>query len=162
MGFLDKVQQAIDKGQDKLGDLQAKRSSDQLLRDLGAWYYASRTGRDGGDGAGHVERLVGELQAFEAANGPLGGDITADPAAAAAEPPDAVIPDGGPPPAADPAGGPWVDPVAAPPPPPFSTTPPPAPPAAPMPPAEPSAPVTPGPPPPPPTSGPPPPPPPGA
>jgi hypothetical protein len=146
MGFLDKVQQAIDKGQDKLGDLQAKRSSDQLLRDLGAWYYAARTGRDGGAGAGHVERLVGELQAFEAANGPLGGDTTADPAAPTGGPADAVVPDGGPPPVPDPA---------APPPPPFSTSPP----AAPMPPAEPSAPVTPGPPPPPPSSGPPPPPP---
>lgn len=157
MGFLDKVQQAIDKGQDKIGDLQAKRSSDQLLRDLGAWYYAERTGRDGGDGAGHVERLVSELQAFEAANGPLGGDTPADPAAAAVAP-DAVIPDGGPPPATDAPGGPWANPVAPPPPAPFSTSPPP-PPAAPMPPAEPTAPVTPGPPPPPPTSGPPPPPP---
>lgn len=161
MGFLDKVQQAIDKGQDKIGDLQAKRSSDQLLRDLGAWYYAERTGRDGGDGAGHVERLVGELQAFEAANGPLGGDTTADPAAPGSPASAAVIPDGGPPPGADAPGGPWADPAAAPPPPPFSTSPPP-PPAAPMPPAEPAAPVTPGPPPPPPTSGPPPPPAPGA
>ncbi len=44
MGFLDKamsqVQQAAKQGQDKLDDMQAKKTADGLLRDLGAWYYA--------------------------------------------------------------------------------------------------------------------------
>ena len=70
MGFLDKamsqVQQAAKQGQDKIDDMQAKKASDGLLRDLGAWYYAVQTGRDNGQGAAELARLVGELQAHEA------------------------------------------------------------------------------------------------
>ena len=150
MGFLDKLQQTaketLDKGKDKLDDVQAGKKADQLLRDLGAWYYAGRTGRDSGDAAGHVERLVAELQAHEAEHGPL--DQKAKAAAAEAE----ATPAPPPPP---PAGG------STPPPPPppagESTPPPPPPPATPAPPPPPSA-GTDAPPPPPPTSGPPPPP----
>ena len=62
MGFLDKamaqVQQAAKQGQDKLEDIQAKRGSDALLRDLGAWYYASETGRDNGQGPAEIARLI--------------------------------------------------------------------------------------------------------
>ena len=76
MGFLDKVksqaEQVAKQGQDKINEVQAKRASDALLRDLGAWYYASRTGRDEGRGAEQIERLVGELEAHEAEHGPLG------------------------------------------------------------------------------------------
>jgi hypothetical protein len=135
MGFLDKLQQTaketLDKGKEKLEDVQADRAADKLLRDLGAWYYAGRTGRDDGAAAGHVERLVAELQAHEAAHGELGSakeepEATAAPAAPAAPPAEA-------PPAAPAA------PAAE------------APPATPPAPAEPapSAPVTDGPPPPP-------------
>lgn len=134
MGFLDKVQSAIDKGQDKLEDVKSKRTSDHLLRDLGAWYYATRTGRDAGEGGGHVERLVGELQAFEVANGPLGGAA----APAADQPPDgpgdAVVPDGGPSPSDTAAPLPPPPPMAPPAPPMPSTSPPPPPPPSPPPP----------------------------
>lgn len=133
MGFLDKIQQTaketLDKGKEKLDDVQADRAADKLLRDLGAWYYAGRTGRDNGEAAGHVERLVAELQAHEAEHGELGKDKAAP--AAAAPVPDPAAP-------APPAG-------AAP-----QPAPPAAPPAADVPPAAPSAPVTDGPPPPPP------------
>lgn len=131
MGFLDKLQQTaketLDKGKEKLEDVQAERAADKLLRDLGAWYYASRTGRDGGEAAANIERLVGELQAHEAEHGPLGGDK--DEAAGAPEAPAAPAP---------PAAG--------------APAPAPEPPAEPAPPAAPSAPVTDGPPPPPPAS----------
>jgi hypothetical protein len=90
MGFLDKLQQTaketLDKGKEKLEDVQADRNADKLLRDLGAWYYAGRTGRDNGEGATNIERIVAELQAHEAEHGPLGREHTDDddPAAAAA------------------------------------------------------------------------------
>lgn len=78
MGFLDKLQQSaretLDKGREKLEDVQADRAADKLLRDLGAWYYAGRTGRDRGEGATNIERIVAELQAHEAEHGPLGGE----------------------------------------------------------------------------------------
>ena len=90
MGFLDKamsqVQQAAKQGQDKIDDMQAKKASDGLLRDLGAWYYAVQTGRDNGQGAAELARLVGELQAHEAEHGPLGSGAE-EPAAAAPAPP---------------------------------------------------------------------------
>jgi hypothetical protein len=135
MGFMDKLQQtakeSFEKGKEKLDDVQADRASDKLLRDLGAWYYASRTGRDDGTANDHIERLIGELQAHEAQHGELGK--SAEPAAPAA-------------PAA-----PSTDPFAAPAPPAAAAPPPPAA-AAPSPPPvppTPSAPVTDGPPPPP-------------
>ena len=82
MGFLDKVkagaesaiqqgQQALQQGQDKLDEVQAKKKADGLLRDLGAWHYAVATGRDEGDAADEIARITGELQAHEAANGPI-------------------------------------------------------------------------------------------
>ena len=132
MGFMDKLQQtakeSFEKGKEKLDDVQADRAADKLLRDLGAWYYASRSGRDDGTADQHIERLIGELQAHEAQHGELGKE--APPAAPAA-------------PAADPFAAPA--PSAAAPPPPAAAAPPPPP----VPPT-PSAPVTDGPPPPPP------------
>jgi len=133
MGFMDKLQQtakeSFEKGKEKLDDVQADRTADKLLRDLGAWYYASRSGRDDGTADEHIERLIGELQAHEAQHGELGKE--APPAAPAA-------------PAADPFAAP-ASPAAAPPaaPPAAAAPPPPVPPT-------PSAPVTDGPPPPPP------------
>jgi hypothetical protein len=135
MGFLDKLQQTaketLDKGKEKLEDVQADRAADKLLRDLGSWYYAGRTGRDDGQAAAEVERLVAELQAHEAEHGELG---------ATEEPP--------PPPPPPPASA-ATDPVAPGAPPAAPAPPPPA--AAPVAP-DPAAPVTSGPPPPPPPS----------
>jgi len=127
MGFLDKVQktarETLDKGKDKLEDIQADKKADQLLHDLGAWYYAGRTGRDNGEAAGHVERLVAELQAHEAEHGPLDQKAKARAEAEAeAETPPPPPP---PPPAAEAAIPPPPPPAAdAPTPPP--TPPPPA------------------------------------
>ena len=62
MGFLDKamsqVQQAAKQGQEKLDDLQAKKAADGLLRDLGAWVYATETGRDDGQGPAEIARIT--------------------------------------------------------------------------------------------------------
>lgn len=143
MGFLDKIQQTakdtLDKGKEKLDDVQADRAADKLLRDLGAWYYAGRTGRDNGEAAAHVERLVGELQAHEAEHGELGKEKPEpEPEVATAPAPAPAAAPTPPPPPSSPDAG-----VAAPPPPP-----PPPPPAAPT--APPAPPVTSGPPPPPP------------
>jgi hypothetical protein len=132
MGFMDKLQQtakeSLEKGKAKVDDVQADRAADKLLRDLGAWYYASRSGRDDGTANEHIERLIGELQAHEAQHGELGKE--APPAAPAA-------------PAADPFSAPGPTASAPPAAPPAASAPPPVPPT-------PSAPVTDGPPPPPP------------
>ena len=138
MGFLDKLQQTaketLEKGKEKVEDLQADRKADQLLRDLGAWYYAGRTGRDEGKANENVERIVGELQAHEAEHGQLG-----------TKPDDATAPADG----ADESAAPAAP--AAPEPPAAGAPAPPPPPAVPVPPADPNAPVTSGPPPPPPS-----------
>ena len=152
MGFLDKVkaqaESAVKQGQEKLDEQKAKKKADGLLRDLGAWYYASKTDRDNGQGDAELARLVGELQAHEAEHGPLGrahdddeaaGDPGAEapdaPTSAPAPPapppappaPEAPAPPAPPaPPAAPPAPG-----AGAPPPPPGAPTPP-APPAPPF------------------------------
>lgn len=138
MGFLDKAkeqasalaskaQDAASQGQAKLDAAQAKKHADGLLRDLGAWHYAQRTGRDNGTGAAEIERLHGELQAHEAEHGPLGGERPEQPSAA----PATATPD-------VPVSSPLSTPV--PPAPPTSTDtptppPPPPPPATPTPPA---------------------------
>lgn len=76
MGFLDKAKENLEKvtkqGQDKLDEVQSKRKADALLRDLGAWTYASSTGRDNGQGPAEVARITSELEAHEAEHGPLG------------------------------------------------------------------------------------------
>ena len=91
MGFLDKArdaaqqaatkaQQGMAQGQAKIGEVQAKRASDGLLRDLGAAFYAEQ--RQGGSS----EAVVSALRAIDthvAQNGPIdtssspdGGDTT--------------------------------------------------------------------------------------
>jgi hypothetical protein len=135
MGFLDKLQQTaketLDKGKEKLEDVQADRAADKLLRDLGAWYYAGRTGRDGGAAAEHIERIMGELQAHEAEHGELGAKDEPEPAAAPEAPAAAPAPPAADaPPAAAPAPPAADAPVApAPSPPPVTPGPPPPPPA---------------------------------
>jgi hypothetical protein len=134
MGFLDKLQQTakdtLDKGKEKLEDVQSDRAADKLLRDLGSWYYAGRTGRDGGQAAEHVERLVAELQAHEAEHGELGAKEEAAPppppeSAATEAPPAAPAP-----PAADaPPAAPAPPAAEAPPASPVTSGPPPPPPA---------------------------------
>jgi hypothetical protein len=66
-----KAQEAGKAGQSKFEDVQARRRADGLLRDLGAAYYAKRSGTATGETDGEIERLVGELTAHESEHGPL-------------------------------------------------------------------------------------------
>ena len=129
MGLLDKVKaqataatemakDAAAKGQAKMNEAQAKKVADGMLRDLGAAYYATQTGRATPATEADVTRLVAALEAHESEH----GQITLAPESAAAAPTAA--------PTAAPAGG-----AAAPPPPPppqaaDPASPPPPPPAA--------------------------------
>lgn len=120
MGFLDKVkasaEQALQQGQEKLDEVQAKKKADGLLRELGSWHYAVETGRDEGNGPEQIARITAELQAHEAANGPI--DVGRIPE----EPPPPADPSVPPPPG---AGAPPPPPGAVPPPPPGAVPPPP-------------------------------------
>jgi hypothetical protein len=75
MGFLDKAKQTLQDGakaaQGKLDDATAKRKSDALLRELGAWTFAKHKGGFP-DADANIERVLGELAAHEAEHGPLG------------------------------------------------------------------------------------------
>ncbi len=164
MGFLDKAkeqasalankaQEGISQGQAKLDAQQAKKHADGLLRDLGAWVFAQRTGRDNGGAPANIERIYGELQAHEAEHGQLGDDKEKEsapspveqaeavaPSFAAPQPPagspDPAPPTGPPPgsPTVPPPGSPTVAPPPGSPPPPVEPVAPPASPDAPFPP----------------------------
>jgi hypothetical protein len=122
MGLLDKAKDrvaqatelakdAAQKGQAKLDDLQTKKGSDGMLRDLGAAIYATKTGRTTPTTEADITRLVAALQDYEAQHGQLtlapetpAAGPTAAPAGAGAPPP--------PPAAADPASPPPPPPTA--------------------------------------------------
>jgi hypothetical protein len=141
MGLLDKVKaqataatavakDAAQKGQAKLDEVQSKRGADGILRDLGAAFYATKTGRATPSTDADIDRLVAALQAHESEHGAL--TLAPESAAAAptattfAPPPTAAAP-GSPPPSY-----PTADTASAPPPPPPAAAPgsPPPPPAA--------------------------------
>ena len=82
MGLMDKVKaqaevglakanEATKAGQAKLDQATAKHKADGLLHDLGAALYAERVGRGTDQTTADVERLVGELQAYEVQYGNL-------------------------------------------------------------------------------------------
>ena len=82
MGLMDKVKsqavaagaaarEAAQKGQAKLDDLQAKRAADAILRDLGATFYAEKTGRQTSATPMDQERLVAALKEQEQRRGPI-------------------------------------------------------------------------------------------
>ena len=77
---LTKAQQGVAQGQAKLDEVQAKRQADQLLRDLGAAYYAAE--RSGGprDDVAKALAAVDEHMAAQEA------DRAATPASAAPDP----------------------------------------------------------------------------
>jgi hypothetical protein len=117
MGLLDKVKaqataatelakDAAAKGQAKLDEAQAKRAAEGLLRDLGAAFYATKSGRATPTTDSDIERLVTALQQYESDHGPL----TLAPESPAAGPTAAPTGDGTTPPppaqAADPASPP--------------------------------------------------------
>ncbi len=82
MGFMDKVKaqaeiglakanEATKAGQEKLDQATAKHKADGLLHDLGAAVYAEHVGRGSDQTTADAERIVGELQAYEAEYGDL-------------------------------------------------------------------------------------------
>jgi hypothetical protein len=68
-GLAQKAQEAGKAGQAKLDEVQARRKNDANLRELGAAYFATRQGRADADTAATIERLVGEIAAYEADGG---------------------------------------------------------------------------------------------
>jgi hypothetical protein len=96
VGFMDKVkvqadqlakqaQQGVATGQTKLNELQAKRTADSLLHDLGAAVYAAQ--RQGGPHE-PIEALMAALDAHAVTNGAINTTITLPaPVPAPADPP---------------------------------------------------------------------------
>jgi hypothetical protein len=68
---LAKAGEAGKAGQAKLDAVQAKHRADGLLRELGAAVYGERMGRANAQHDRAIERIVGELQDYEAEYGPL-------------------------------------------------------------------------------------------
>jgi hypothetical protein len=88
MGFLDKAkqqatqlaqkaQEGVKQGQAKLDQTQSKKKEDALLRDLGAAFYAEKTGKATAETAGEIERLLSELRSHEAEAGEISTAPTA-------------------------------------------------------------------------------------
>lgn len=67
-----KAQEAGKAGQAKLEDVQARRRADGVLRELGAAFYAQKSGTAAADNASEIDRLISELKTYEAQYGPLG------------------------------------------------------------------------------------------
>ena len=93
MGLLDEVRarattasemakEAAAKGQAKLDEVQAKKTADGMLRDLGAAFYSTKTDRSTPTTTSDMDRLVAALQDHESEHGPL----TLAPTSAAAGP----------------------------------------------------------------------------
>jgi hypothetical protein len=128
MGLLDKVKaqataatemakDAAAKGQAKMNDVQAKKTADGMLRDLGAAFYATQTGRSTPATDGEIAQLVTSLQAHESEH----GQITLAPESAAAAPTAAPAADSSAAPAPPPPPK-AADPSSPPPPPPTAQT----------------------------------------
>ena len=82
MGLLDKVKaqataatemakDAAAKGQAKMNEAQAKKAADGMLRDLGAAFYATKTGRSTPTTDDEIAQLVTSLQAHESEHGQI-------------------------------------------------------------------------------------------
>ena len=95
MGFLDKAkaqaQQLATKGQEKIEQTQGKRRSDALLRDLGAAFFAQKTGKGTPETDAEIERLLSELREHESQH----GAIDTAPSAGAEERAASPSPEGG-------------------------------------------------------------------
>ena len=83
MGLMDKVKASAEAGlakaseagkagQAKLDAAQAKHRADGVIRDLGAAVYADHVGRATDQTTKDAERILGELQAYEADYGQIG------------------------------------------------------------------------------------------
>ena len=142
MGLMDKVKaqataasvmakDAAQKGQTKLEEVQSKKQADASLKDLGAAYYATLTGRATPTTEADIERLVATLREYESEHGALtlAPESTAgNPTVSPDGPPMATSPSASPPPAPATASSPppppaaAVDPSSPPPPPPAAQT----------------------------------------
>ena len=82
MGFMDKVKEqasvaasvakeAAQKGQTKVEEMQAKRSADGVLRQLGLATYLQQAGRASSTVDGDVAKYVATLKTYEAEHGEL-------------------------------------------------------------------------------------------
>jgi hypothetical protein len=121
MGLLDKVKataatateaakDAAAKGQAKIDEAQAKKAADGLLRDLGAAFYATKTGRATPTTDADIDRLVAALQDHESKYGTM--TLAPESAAAAPTAAPANAPAPPPPQAADPSSPPPPPPAA--------------------------------------------------
>jgi hypothetical protein len=130
MGLLDKVKaqataatemakDAAAKGQAKLDDAQSKKAAEGMLRDLGAAFYATKTGRATPTTDADIERLVGALQQHESEHGPMTLAPESAAAAPTAAPADGAAGAPTPPPPPPPKA---ADPASPPPPPPTAQT----------------------------------------
>jgi hypothetical protein len=96
-----KAQEAGKAGQAKIEDAQARRKADGMLRQLGAAVYAQHSGTAGTDNSADIDRLIAELKAFEAENGPIASkdsgddDAPSSPTATPAPDADTDTPEGG-------------------------------------------------------------------
>jgi hypothetical protein len=126
MGLLDKMKDAAQtatvaakdaaaKGQAKMNEAQAKKAADGLLRDLGAAFYATKTGRATPTTETDIDQLVAALQAHESEHGQITLAPESSAAAPTATPADGSAAPPPPPPAA-------ADPASPPPPPPAAQT----------------------------------------
>ena len=129
MGLLDKVKaqataatemakDAAAKGQAKLDEAQAKKAAEGMLRDLGAAFYATKTGRTTPTTDADIDRLVAALQQHESDHGPM----TLAPESPAAGPTAAPAGDGAADAPAPPPPPKAADPASPPPPPPKAQT----------------------------------------
>ena len=137
MGLLDKVKaqataatvmakDAAQKGQAKLDEVQSKKGADSMLRDLGAAFYATKTGRATPSTDADIDRLVAALQTHESEHGALTlapESAAAAPTATTSAPPTAAAPTAVPNPASPPPPpAASADPMSTPPPPPTAQT----------------------------------------
>ncbi|MFI5035791.1 MAG: hypothetical protein ACHQFZ_06265 [Acidimicrobiales bacterium] len=97
-----KAQEAGKAGQAKMADAQARRRADGMLHDLGAAFFAEKSGRATDATRAEIERLIGELSTYEAENGSLadsgsagGTDATPKDAAPESKGDDEPLPGGG-------------------------------------------------------------------
>ncbi|MFZ0666180.1 MAG: hypothetical protein WAM97_10520 [Acidimicrobiales bacterium] len=95
----EKAQEAGKAGQAKIEGFQTKKQSDTLLRDLGAYTFATERGRADNQTPTKIAGVIAQLDAFEAQNGPI--DLSPDPgvnattdAAGGMAPPVANVPQG--------------------------------------------------------------------
>jgi hypothetical protein len=82
MGFMDKMKEqaavvtavakdTAQKGQAKVGEVQAKRAADEMLRQIGLTVYLERTGRGSEASEASIKSKIESLEEYEVEFGPL-------------------------------------------------------------------------------------------